>query len=92
MAAIFFDIDGTLWDRDNNIPQSTKEAIHQLQENGHQTFLCSGRTRVFINSEELLGMGFDGIVCGCGTFIAVSYTHLDVYKRQISFRLLLQVP
>lgn len=57
MAAIFFDIDGTLWDRDNNIPQSTKEAIHQLQENGHQTFLCSGRTRVFINSEELLGMG-----------------------------------
>ena len=69
MAAIFFDIDGTLWDRDNNIPQSTKEAIHQLQENGHQTFLCSGRTRVFINSEELLGMGFDGIVCGCGTFI-----------------------
>ena len=69
MAAIFFDIDGTLWDRDNNIPQSTKEAIHQLQENGHQTFLCRGRTRVFINSEELLGMGFDGIVCGCGTFI-----------------------
>ena len=69
MAAIFFDIDGTLWDKENFIPQSTKDAIRQLRENGHQTFLCSGRTRVFINSEELLGMGFDGIVCGCGTFI-----------------------
>ncbi len=69
MAAIFFDIDGTLWDRENFIPQSTKDAIRQLRENGHRTFLSSGRTRVFINSEELLGMGFDGIVSGCGTFI-----------------------
>ena len=86
MAAIFFDIDGTLWDRDNNIPQSTKEAIHQLQENGHQTFLCSGRTRVFINSEELLGMGFDGIVCGCGTFI--EYKGKEMLYKEIDRELL----
>ena len=86
MAAIFFDIDGTLWDRENNIPQSTKEAIHQLQENGHQTFLCSGRTRVFINSEELLGMGFDGIVCGCGTFI--EYKGKEMLYKEIDRELL----
>ena len=24
MAAIFFDIDGTLWDKENHIPQSTR--------------------------------------------------------------------
>ena len=86
MAAIFFDIDGTLWDRDNNIPQSTKEAIHQLQENGHQPFLSSGRTRVFINSEELLGMGFDGIVCGCGTFI--EYKGKEMLYKEIDRELL----
>ena len=59
MAAIFFDIDGTLWDKENHIPQSTKDAIRQLRKNGHQTFLCSGRTRIFINSEEkwTLAMG-----------------------------------
>lgn len=38
MAAIFFDIDGTLWDRENQIPESTKEAIGRLQENGHLSF------------------------------------------------------
>ena len=69
MAAVFFDIDGTLWDKENRIPDSTKEAIRLLRKNGHLTFICSGRTRVFINSEELLSMGFDGILCGCGTHI-----------------------
>ena len=80
MAAIFFDIDGTLWDRENIIPQSTKDAIRKLRENGHLTFLCSGRTRVFINSEELLGMGFDGIVSGCGTLIEYEGENL-LYKK-----------
>ena len=90
MAAIFFDIDGTLWDRDNFIPQSTKDAIRQLREHGHLTFLCSGRTRVFINSEELLGMGFDGIVSGFGTFIEYEGKELlykaidrDVLKKSV---------
>ena len=81
MAAIFFDIDGTLWDKENHIPQSTKDAIRQLRKNGHQTFLCSGRTRIFINSEELLGMGFDGIVSGCGTFI--EYDGKDLLYKEI---------
>lgn len=81
MAAIFFDIDGTLWDKENVIPQSTKDAIRMLRENGHQTFLCSGRTRVFINSEELLGLGFDGIVSGCGTFI--EYEGKDLLYKKI---------
>ena len=86
MAAIFFDIDGTLWDRDNYIPQSTKDAIGLLRENGHLTFLCSGRTRVFINSEELLGMGFDGIVSGCGTFI--EYERKEMLYKQVDNRIL----
>ena len=67
MAAIFFDIDGTLWDRQNVIPDSTKAAFERLHENGHQTFICSGRSLVMIQDENLLRLGFDGILAGCGT-------------------------
>lgn len=86
MAAVFFDIDGTLWGKDNKIPDSTKEAIRLLRKNGHLTFICSGRTRVFINSEELLSMEFDGILSGCGTHI--EYQGEDLLYRKIDDELL----
>ena len=66
---IFFDIDGTIWDEYMNIPQSTKETIVKLKENGHKTFLCSGRSRSNIRSRELLDLGFDGIIAACGNYI-----------------------
>ena len=67
--AAFFDIDGTLWDSCNEIPESTVEAIRKLRENGNLAFLCSGRTRAYIQNPSLLEIGFDGIVSGCGTMI-----------------------
>lgn len=66
---VFFDIDGTLWDERQRIPESTKEAVAALQKNGHKAVICSGRTRGFIRDPELLAMNFDGIVAGCGTMI-----------------------
>lgn len=66
--AVFFDIDGTLWDNKQQIPDSTREALLQLKKNGHYLFICSGRTRVFIPDEALMPLGFDGIVAGCGTY------------------------
>lgn len=66
---IFFDIDGTLWDDKMQIPESTKEAVCRLKENGHKAFLCSGRARGNIRSEELLGLGFDGVVAACGNHV-----------------------
>ncbi|SDB46437.1 hypothetical protein SAMN02910298_02321 [Pseudobutyrivibrio sp. YE44] len=70
-SAVFFDIDGTLWNYDKYIPESTKLAIKKLRENGHLAFICSGRARSFINDPDLLGMGFDGIVCACGCHIEI---------------------
>jgi Cof subfamily protein (haloacid dehalogenase superfamily) len=67
MKAVFFDIDGTLWDDKMNIPDSTIAAIRKLRENGHLTFICSGRSRASICAKELLDIGFDGIISGCGT-------------------------
>lgn len=66
---LFFDIDGTIWWYKNFIPDSTREAIRMLKENGHKLFLNSGRARGHIQNPDLLSLGFDGIVSGCGTVI-----------------------
>ncbi len=65
--AVFFDIDGTIWDFNRRIPASTIRAVHALRENGHLAFLCTGRCRAHVCDPRLLGIGFDGIVCACGT-------------------------
>ena len=65
----FFDIDGTIWNFHNEIPESTGRAIKALRENGHLAFLNTGRSRGFVTSKPLFSLGFDGVVSGCGTMI-----------------------
>ncbi|MBQ8297198.1 MAG: HAD family phosphatase [Ruminococcus sp.] len=67
---IFFDVDGTLLTEDERsfIPESTKRAIAQARKNGHLTFINTGRT-IFNISEKIRSLGFDGYLCGCGTYI-----------------------
>lgn len=67
--AAFFDVDGTILDHHNYIPKSTVDGIHKIQANGCYAFLCTGRSRAFIKNKELLDIGFDGIISGCGTMI-----------------------
>ncbi len=67
--AVFFDIDGTIWNFKNEIPPSTVRAIRALRAGGHLAFLCSGRTRGYIRHPALLDIGFDGIISGCGTML-----------------------
>lgn len=66
--AVFFDIDGTIWDQKQRIPDSTREAFRLMKEQGHYLFISSGRTRIFIPDEPLKPLGFDGILAGCGTY------------------------
>ena len=67
--AVFFDIDGTLWDYEQKIPDSLKTALEKLHAAGNLGFICTGRTRSTVQDEKLLGLGFDGILAGCGTHI-----------------------
>lgn len=67
---LFFDVDGTLVTEDERsiIPESTKRAIAQARRNGHLTFINTGRTALNL-SDEVKELGFDGYLCGCGTYI-----------------------
>ncbi|NDL68793.1 HAD family hydrolase [Anaerotalea alkaliphila] len=66
---IFFDIDGTIaTEGDHRISTSTRDAIRRARENGHLTFINTGRT-FFTVTEEIRELGFDGYVCGCGTYV-----------------------
>lgn len=66
---LFFDIDGTLIDEETDlVPDSAKRALAAAKENGHVLFICSGRCKAIIPL-EIIGLGFDGMVGGCGTYI-----------------------
>ncbi len=77
---LFFDIDGTIWNRDNEICDSTVEAIRLAGKNGHKSFLCSGRSRAYINNPALLEIGFDGIISACGMMVEYN-DEICFYKK-----------
>lgn len=79
--AVFFDIDGTLWDSTNRIPESTVTAIRGLRAQGDYAFLCSGRARAYIQSRELFDIGFDGVLAGCGTYVEIDGE--VIYEKRI---------
>lgn len=87
--AIFFDVDGTLWDENMCIPKSTRVALEELKENGHLLFLCSGRSRSNITSEELLSLGFHGIIAACGNHI--EYNGKVVYEYLLAEELVKKI-
>lgn len=68
-SALFFDIDGTLTSNHTGIIQkSALDAIAKARENGHLTFINTGRTICSIQP-EIREFEFDGFLCGCGTYL-----------------------
>lgn len=65
---IFLDIDGTLVDYENRIPDSAIKAIRQARTNGHQIFLCTGRSRAEIQP-EIWQIEIDGLIGGNGAYV-----------------------
>ena len=71
--AIFFDIDGTILDRQHGIAQITPRvasAMRKLQAAGDKIFIATGRPVSFIY-KELLNFGFDGFVTSNGALVLV---------------------
>lgn len=81
-ALLFFDIDGTLitLDKRHIMPESTRQALNKAKSNGHKIFINTGRVKSAID-KHLLEFGFDGLVCGCGTYI--EYEGNEVFYKSI---------
>lgn len=79
-ALLFFDVDGTLlWVNEQDLGEersftdfgpneSVRSAFAQLHEQGHRTFLCTGRPLSFV-PESVLSLGFDGCITGAGACV-----------------------
>lgn len=76
--AIFFDIDGTLVNFQGRMPDSTRRALRQVQEDGHKIVICTGRSLCQIYP-WLINMNFDGIIAAAGAYVEcdkkIIYTH-----------------
>ena len=65
---IFLDVDGTLVDYHNRIPESAVKAIRQAREKGHLVYVCTGRSKAEMQP-ELWEIGFDGMIGGNGSYV-----------------------
>lgn len=86
---MFFDIDGTLVpeDGDRSIPESTVKALAMAREAGNLLFINTGRP-VFNVSDDLRALGFDGYVCGCGTYL--EYGGKEIFYKTVPRELCLR--
>ena len=68
--AVFVDIDGTLCDSRQRIPDSALEALDQVRARGHRLFACTGRSAPEVYP-RFWEVGFEGLVGGAGRYASV---------------------
>ena len=69
--AIFFDIDGTILDKEHGISEITprvQKAMKNLQAAGNYIFIATGRPYTFMQ-KDILNFGFDGFVMSNGALV-----------------------
>lgn len=65
---IFLDVDGTLVDYANRLPDSAADAIHKARANGHRVYICTGRSKAEVYP-ALWDIGLDGMIGGNGAYV-----------------------
>lgn len=78
---IFLDVDGTLVDYENRLPDTAVTAIRAARANGHRVYLCTGRSRAEVYP-PLWDIGLDGMIGGNGSYVEDCST--VVLHRQIT--------
>jgi Cof subfamily protein (haloacid dehalogenase superfamily) len=85
---IFIDVDGTLTNREDVIPDSTVRACRAARLKGHEIYLCTGRSKVEIYS-HILDVGFDGAISAAGGCIETAGK--IVHNNPMSLELLTKI-
>lgn len=65
---IFLDVDGTLVDYENRLPNSAVKAVRQARKNGHRVYISTGRSKAEVY-QELWDIGLDGMIGGNGSYV-----------------------
>lgn len=65
---VFLDVDGTLVDYENRLPDSAALAVRQARANGHRVYLCTGRSRAEVQP-TLWDLGINGLLGGNGSYV-----------------------
>ena len=65
---IFLDVDGSLVDYQNRLPDSAALAVRKARANGHRVYLCTGRSRAEIYP-ALWDLGINGLLGGNGSYV-----------------------
>lgn len=86
---IFFDIDGTIWDWNEKIPESTKEAFRLLISGGSIPVICSGRSRSHLLDPKLIELGFKDMVAACGGYVEADGK--TIYEKNLPMDLVRKV-
>ena len=65
---IFLDVDGTLINYSNELPESARKAVQLARQNGHKVYICTGRSKAEVY-DYVWNVGFDGMIGGNGSYV-----------------------
>ena len=65
---IFIDVDGTLVNYSNELPESAVKAIREARANGHRVYICTGRSEAEVY-DYIWEIGLDGMIGGNGSYV-----------------------
>lgn len=68
---LFFDVDGTLYNSEKTIPLSTKKAIKQAKQNGHEIGIATGRAPFMIR-DLLEELEINTYICFNGQYVVLN--------------------
>lgn len=64
---VFLDVDGTLVNYENDLPESAIKAIQETRRKGNLVFTVTGRSKAEMY-QDILDIGFDGYIGGNGSY------------------------
>lgn len=82
---MFFDIDGTLMEDSAShfVPESTITALKRAREAGNLLIVNTGRPVINVDADVRV-LGFDGYICGCGTYIEIDGKEIFYHPTSVS--------